>query len=95
MEFDLVFKNKPLNLEKKDWEENFKEIENLKSLIKKDKTDSISILYKIRPNQYQAIKLFGAYFVKKNKGKCNLEIKGKKYELSNYIFINNINWNNF
>ena len=33
--FDLDFKNKPLNLDKKDWQENFKEIENLKSLIKR------------------------------------------------------------
>ena len=74
------FDNKPLSLSLDDIEYSNSE--------KEIKLDCISIVYKIE-KKYQAIKLFGEYFVEINKDKCKLEIEGEENQLCNYIFINN------
>ena len=55
--------------------------------------NQILIEYKIENNETY-IKIFGAVFVKNNKGKCSIIYEDKKYELIEYFELKNKNNNN-
>ena len=58
-----------------------------------DGINSIDIFYQIKDNQ-KKLKLFGDNFVKNNRNNCEIIIDGNKYELRNYINIENFNHKN-
>ena len=68
----------------------FKKIKDIYDKMTIKHTKSLDIKYKINKNE-KIIRIFDSKFVKNNKDKCKIIIKGKEYELTDEFNINNLN----